>query len=248
LSAFRFHCKEVFTEAMAQSICLGVAGASFWRKDFIKTDLLPVVVCVMGARVKSTWPSTCTLAVGFWWNPKRVVAGVRKNGLMFTFLALIHCARQKQGCQIGFNTWACLATVAATFQLTRQPIWLKDWLRPLRVATGPVYWLCSIAAFVQTMWDGCFCDAVISAMGISLVSTASVILRPDNVEFEAAIASLMRCEVCTRDQRKRALVHGMLMICSMVLLAGSTLRRGRLFTASALLILLLVDIFRRLQR
>jgi len=235
-------------EAMAQSICLAFAGASFWRKDFVKADVFPVVMCVVGAVVKSTWLSTCALAVGFLWGPRRMAAATWKNGLMSITLSLIHYAGQQQGSQMTFNTWARLATVASAFQVIRRPIWLKDWLRPLRVANGPVYCLCSIFAFVQTFQDGDFIDVVISVVGISLVSKVSIILRPDNVECEAAIVSLMGREVRSPEPKRRAFVHGMMMICSMLLLAGSTLRKGCLLTSSMLQILLLMDVFRRLQR
>jgi len=233
---------------VVSSLCFGLAAASFWRKDFVAADLAHMTIWLMGSCCHSTLLSSCGLVLGLLWKHDRAITGIQKNVLMIAFLLVIHLAWQSMELLCSFAEWSSLAAVAAGFQLLRNPVWLKDRLRQVRIATGPVYWLSSSLSFIHFSNGGGTLSVFFSYLGVVLVSTACLILRPDNDKLEAAITSFVGCRVCVQDARKRAFWHGMCLLTSTLILAVCAMHQQCIHTCILFGALLIMEFRRRRQR
>jgi len=238
----------VLLRLAAESVCMGMAAAALWRKDFLVHDLISVMgfltIAVAGSFTK---PAGVVIVVVLVYAAvgARTVTGIRKNKLMIAVVSLF--AFVCKTAALGFGDFAATAVVAVTFQLIRRPAWLKDALRTVRVATGPLYAASSMAAFAHVDCKGSSAYLCIAAVGIMLVAAAAVVMRPDNVELEAALTGMLGLQVSTTRPRQRAMFHGVFMLMSAVLLAVLLAAEGCVRTLAGLLALLAMEASRHWQ-
>jgi len=232
---------------------MGLAAASFWRKDFILSDLLTVgPLLAVGGAGSFAQPAGVMivallgLAIWVYQNSERSLTGIWKNKLMVAVVSAFAFACQTLS--PGFGDFAAAATVAVAFQLLRRPAWLKNALRTIRVATGPLYAASSIAAFLHAGCRGTSFSVCIASVGVVLVGLAAVVMRPDNIHLEAALAGALGLRLSTTSLPKRAMVHGLLMLASAALLAVLLAAEGCVWTLAALLALLAMELSRHCPR
>lgn len=204
----------------AQAGNFAVAVACFWRKDFMKSDLLPVAMMGMASLCTSksflmvAWPSSEIAAylVGLSWG--RVRAGAWKNLPMVAVHVLFHVLRNHM--QFTFVQFGWIASAAAAIQLVRRPAALKAKLRSVRIASGPLYMFSAIGAFGSKLEADCV-TASLAVVGITMILLAAILLRPDNhgLDFVLALPTKMK-----------AMCHGILMVASLTMLTLLLWREG----------------------
>lgn len=125
--------------------------------------------------------------------------------LQSSFLTLLHSSSFPN--RLLWLSWPAVPTLAV-LQLARKPLWLKSYLRPLRVAMGPVSILTAFTLGVEQAVHAPL-GSIIAEMGAlcALCSLAAgFIFRPDNTQ-------LLDCFVQkTPPIKQRARIHGILNI------------------------------------
>eukprot|EP00421_Protoceratium_reticulatum_P054568 CAMPEP_0168501796 /NCGR_PEP_ID=MMETSP0228-20121227/74985_1 /TAXON_ID=133427 /ORGANISM="Protoceratium reticulatum, Strain CCCM 535 (=CCMP 1889)" /LENGTH=190 /DNA_ID=CAMNT_0008518753 /DNA_START=56 /DNA_END=625 /DNA_ORIENTATION=+ len=185
------------------SACVGAAAACFWQKEFriaALRDVLRLLLTAVPARVDVsvvvvvTLHLTATTTRAF--NFEYAIAVVHKNMLMVVMLTAFVFACRVEPLGLGL-----LALVAAAFQLLRRPAWLKEALRPIRIAMGPLYGAASIMIFVRVGSQSSAVHATIAVIGIFSVLAASAVFRPDNTELERAIMAVFGQDLLVKSLR-----------------------------------------------
>jgi len=232
------------------SACVGAAAACFWQKEFriaALRDVLRLLLTAVPARVDVsvvvvvTLHLTATTTRAF--NFEYAIAVVHKNMLMVVMLtAFVFACRVEP---LGLGLLALVAMVSAAFQLLRRPAWLKEALRPIRIAMGPLYGAASIMIFVRVGSQSSAVHATIAVIGIFSVLAASAVFRPDNTELERAIMAVFGQDLLVKSLRRRASVHGVLMLLSVVILALVLAGEGHRAAACGLFGLLAMEAGRR---
>eukprot|EP00927_Polykrikos_kofoidii_P074602 TRINITY_DN70616_c0_g1_i1.p1 TRINITY_DN70616_c0_g1~~TRINITY_DN70616_c0_g1_i1.p1 ORF type:complete len:248 (-),score=31.34 TRINITY_DN70616_c0_g1_i1:157-789(-) len=175
----------------------------------------------------------------------RLISGVRTNFLMVIALSSFNFARSSS--VLSFEQFLGIAAVSAVFQLLRKPQRLKNGLREIRVATGPLYWASSHFAFYHGSYGSSWVSMGIAAAGITLVTVAAFGIRPDNNELDGTLAAWTLLPISV-GRRHRAVYHGLFMLLSASLLAYLALVHYCIRIFACFSVLISMEVWRRLQQ
>lgn len=236
-----------------QAGCFAAAIACFWRKDFEKSDLLPVAIMGMASLCTSkffllaAWPSSEVMAYLAKLPWGRVSVGARKNWLMVAVHVFFHVLHAHL--HLTFAHFGLIASVAAGIQLVRRPVALKAKLRSVRIATGPLYMFSAIGAFQRKLEAGCVTGSFALA-AIAMCSLAAVLMRPDNHALDFVLSTLLikTPGFARKLLQKKALCHGILMVASLTILTWLLWREGCFFAFMLNVLSLLLELSRRQSR
>jgi len=238
---------------MLSSTSMGLAAVCFWQKEFHIDDLLPVTLLLAGA----AWPSLVpvmagafTLAAGLQREmnfASKLASAWLKNWRMWVLVSSLFLCHQ---CSVltEIRHFSIIVWVAGCVQLLREPAQLKLWLREWRIALGPIYTMAATGSFVvHACTATTVAGASIAVLGVMVVVVASIALRPDNQELDAALLRWlpMKATAWPRTFGSRAKCHGILMVLSMVLLTLLLVAKGEHFLACSFLGLLVMEGARR---
>lgn len=239
--------------SVMQAGCFAVAIACFWRKDFEKSDLLPVAILGVASLCTSkffllvAWPLSEIVAYLIRLSWGRVSIGARKNWLMVAVHVLFHVLHAHL--RFTFTHFGVIASVAAGIQLARKPEALKAKLRSVRIATGPLYMFSAIGAFWSKLEAGCVTGSL-AMVGITMCSLAAIFLRPDNHALDFVLCTLQREASGLAHKllppliQMKPMCHGILMVASLSILTWLLWGEG-CFLAFMLNVL---SLFRELSR
>lgn len=223
-------------EAM-QGVMMGLAAASFWRKDFGDQNSVPdlllvcpsLVAAIVGGPVAPLVLATLVLVTAL---RERATSAVSKNFRMFLAMSLFWTLKT--------TTLApCVALPSATLQLMRRPAWLKEALREWRVASGPLFVVASSLFFV-----GSERMVVLRIVGILAVVVASVFLRPDNNKLDSGLKQWISAWPLSASARAK--YHGVLLVMSLILMTVLMAWEGRWYWVISSCCLMFMDLSRRM--
>lgn len=235
------------------STSMGLAAVCFWQKEFHIDDLLPVTLLLAGA----AWPGlvpvmagALTLAAGLQREmnfASKLASAWLKNWRMWVLVSSLFVCHL---CSVltEIRHFSIIVWVAGCVQLLREPAQLKLWLREWRIALGPIYTMAATGSFfLHACTATTVAGASIAVLGVMVVVVASIALRPDNQELDAALLKWLPIEAPAwpRTFGSRAKCHGILMVLSMVLLTLLLVAKGEHFLACSFLGLLVMEGARR---
>lgn len=239
---------------MLSSASMGLAVVCFWQKEFVIDDLVLVTILLAGAALPSLAPAM-TVALGLaavlltgWDVVSKLKSALLKNWRMFMLASALFALHQ-HGMLVEFRHFSIVAWASGCVQLLREPAPLKLRLREWRIALGPIYTMAATRSFVhytRIATDRVGASAAI--VGALAVVVASLALRPDNQELDAALLRWLLGEATAwpRTFGTRAKCHGLLMLLSLVLLTLLLLAKGEHFLVCSFLSLLVMEVARRM--